>query len=88
MGDGKPITCRQCTHYVDDRCNAYNTVVKNADIVYMMCQASDRIQSPAEVAPPSFVVGHGEKIVAAEAQSSSKVIKQKRKRKKKPAAVG
>jgi hypothetical protein len=88
MGDGNPISCRECNHYSNGRCNAYNTVVKNADIVYMMCQASDRVQSLPEVAPPSFVVGLGEKIVAAEAQSSPKVIKQKRKRKKKPASVG
>ena len=88
MGDGNPITCRQCNHYVDGRCEAYKTVVYNPDLVYILCPASDRIQSPPEVGSPSFVVGLGEKIVAAEAQSSPKVIKKKRKRKKKPASVG
>ena len=87
MGDGKPITCRQCNHYVDGRCEAYKTVVYNADLVYMLCPASDRIQSPPEVASPSFVVGLGEKI-ASEGRSSPKTSKRKGKRKKKPAAVG
>ena len=87
MGDGNPITCRQCTHYVDGRCKAYNTVVYNADLVYMLCPASDRVQSPPEVVSPSFVVGLGEK-VAAKARPSPKAPKQKGKRKKKPASVG
>ena len=88
MGDGKPITCRQCTHYVDDGCEAYKTVVYNPDLVYMLCPASDRIQSPPEVASPSFVVGLGEK-VAAKARSSPKAPPKRRaKRKKKPASVG
>jgi len=87
MGDGNPISCRQCNHYVDGRCKAYNTVVYNADLVYMLCPASDRIQSPPEVASPSFVVGLGEKI-ASEGRSSPKTSKRKGKRKKKPASVG
>ena len=87
MGDGNPISCRQCNHYVDGRCKAYNTVVYNADLVYMVCPASDRIQSPPEVASPSFVVGLGEK-VAAKARPSPKTSKRKGKRKKKPASVG
>ena len=87
MGDGNPISCRQCNHYVDGRCKAYNTVVYNADLVYMLCPASDRIQSPSEVASPSFVVGLGEK-VAAKARPSPKTSKRKGKRKKKPASVG
>ena len=87
MGDGNPITCRQCNHYVDGRCKAYNTVVYNADLVYMLCPASDRVQSPPEVVSPSFVVGLGEK-VAAKARSSPKAPKRKGKRKKKPASVG
>ena len=87
MGDGKPITCRQCTHYVDDGCEAYKTVVYNPDLVYMLCPASDRIQSPSEVASPSFVVGLGEK-VAAKARPSPKTSKRKGKRKKKPVSVG
>ena len=88
MGDGNPITCRQCNHYVDGRCEAYKTVVYNADLVYMLCPASDRIQSPPEVGSPSFVVGLGEK-VAAKARSSPKApTKRRAKRKKKPASVG
>ena len=88
MGDGNPITCRQCNHYVDGRCKAYNTVVYNADLVYILCPASDRIQSPPEVGSPSFVVGLGEK-VAAKARSSPKAPPKRRaKRKKKPASVG
>ena len=87
MGDGNPISCRQCTHYVDGGCDAYKTVVYNADLVYMLCPASDRIQSPPEVASPSFVVGLGEKI-ASEGRSSPKTSKRKGKRKKKPASVG
>ena len=87
MGDGNPISCRQCNHYVDGRCKAYNTVVYNADLVYMLCPASDRIQSPPEVASPSFVVGLGEK-GAAKARPSPKAPKQKGKRKQKPASVG
>jgi len=87
MGDGNPISCRQCNHYVDGRCKAYNTVVYNADLVYMLCPASDRVQSPPEVVSPSFVVGLGEK-VAAKARSSPKTPKRKGKRKKKPASVG
>ena len=87
MGDGNPISCRQCNHYVDGRCKAYNTVVYNADLVYMLCPASDRVQSPPEVVSPSFVVGLGEK-VAAKARSSPKAPKRKGKRKKKPASVG
>ena len=87
MGDGNPISCRQCNHYVDGRCEAYKTVVYNADLVYMLCPASDRIQSPPEVASPSFVVGLGEKI-ASEGRSSPKTSKRKGKRKKKPASVG
>jgi hypothetical protein len=88
MGDGKPISCRECNHYSNGCCKAYNTVVNNADLVYMLCPASDRVQSPPEVSPPSFVVGLGEKIVAAEVQSSPKLAKPKRKRKKKPVSVG
>ena len=87
MGDGKPITCRQCNHYVDDRCEAYKTVVYNPDLVYMLWPASDRIQSPPEVGSPSFVVGLGEKIVS-EGRSSPKTKKRRAKRKKKPASVG
>ena len=87
MGDGNPISCRQCNHYVDGRCKAYNTVVYNADLVYMLCPASDRVQSPPEVVSPSFLVGLGEK-VASEKQSSPKTKKRGVKRKKKPAAVG
>jgi len=87
MGDGNPITCRQCNHYVDGRCKAYNTVVYNADLVYMLCPASDRIQSPPEAALPSFVVGLGEKI-AADARSSPKTKKRRAKQKKKPVIVG
>ena len=84
MGDGNPITCRQCTHYVDGRCKAYNTVVYNADLVYMLCPASDRVQSPPEVVSPSFVVGLGEKVAAGQ-QPSPKASKRRGKRKKKPA---
>jgi len=88
MGDGNPITCRQCNHYVDGRCEAYKTVVYNPDLVYILCPASDRIQSPPEVGSPSFVVGLGEK-VAAKARSSPKASPKRRaKRKKKPASVG
>jgi len=86
MGDGKPITCRQCTHYVDDGCEAYKTVVYNPDLVYMLCPASDRVQSPPEVAS-SFVVGLGEKVVSKE-QPSSKTKKRRVKRKKKPVSIG
>ena len=87
MGDGKRIACRQCNHYHEGHCKAYNTIVSNADLVYMLCPASDRIQTPVEADPPSFVVGLGKK-VAAESQSSSKSDKRRGKRKNKPAKVG
>ena len=87
MGDGKPISCRQCNHYEDDKCKAYNTVVSNADLVYMLCPASDRIQVPPEVVPPSFVVALGEKVAAGQ-QPSPKASKRRGKRKKKPVQVG
>ena len=87
MGDGNPITCRECNHYSDGRCEAYKTVVYNPNLVYILCPASDRIQVPPEVVSPSFLVGLGEK-VAAKARSSPKAPKRKGKRKKKPASVG
>ena len=83
MGDGKPISCRQCNHYEYNKCKAYNTVVSNADLVYMLCPASDRIQVPVEAEPPSFVVGLGEKVAATQ-QPSPKSPKRRGKRKKKP----
>ena len=85
MGDGKPISCRQCNHYVDESCKAYNTVVYNPDLVYMLCPASDRIQVPPEASPPSFLVSLGEKVAARQPSSKAKT---KRKRKRKPAVVG
>jgi len=91
MGDGQPISCRQCNHYFDGRCKAYNTVVSNADLVYMLCPASDRKQEPVEASnfSPSFVVGLGEKIVSSPPRSSPKPkTKRKGARKKKPAKVG
>ena len=89
MSDGKPIPCRECNYYGNGRCEAYNTIVHNADLMFVMCPASDRIQSPLpEVAPLSFVVGLGEKVAAEEERSSPKTAKPKRKKKKKPASVG
>ena len=87
MGDGNPITCRECNHYSDGRCEAYKTVVYNPNLVYILCPASDRIQVPPEVVSPSFLVGLGEKVASAK-QPSPKTKKRGVKRKKKPAVVG